>query len=65
VAAANFIAAVRHNYPWERSWPMVRRALLIDTARELVVSPITESIQLRKYLEIPPQFAIDFNGNMQ
>ena len=30
-----------------------------------MVSPITESIQLRRYLEIPAQFTVDWRGVMQ
>jgi hypothetical protein len=38
---------------------------LIDNSGRPVISPITESVQLRRYLEIPAQFTIDWRGIMQ
>ena len=44
---------------------LVRRAILIDTSGRPVVSPVTESVQLRRYREIPPSLTIDFYDKMQ
>jgi len=52
-------------FPVDTTVALVRRALLIDTAGRPVVSPITESVQLRRYLEIPSRFTIDYNRVMQ
>jgi hypothetical protein len=43
----------------------VHRALLIDAAGRPVVSPITDSIQLRRYVTIPPGVRFDFDGSTQ
>src|SRR5947208_7488066 len=63
------IAPVRHcnppQFPVGTQLALVRRALLVDTTARPVVSPITESVQLRRYLEIPAQFTIDWRGVMQ
>lgn len=37
---------------------LVRRALLIDKAGRAVVSPVTESVQLRKYVAIDPNMPV-------
>jgi hypothetical protein len=44
---------------------LVRRALLIDAAGRPEVSPITESVQLRRYIKIPTGVRFDFDGGMQ
>jgi hypothetical protein len=44
---------------------LVRRALLIDTTGQPVVSPITESIQLRRYQEVPAGNVLDYDGRIQ
>jgi hypothetical protein len=52
-------------FPVGTELALVRRALLVDTSGQPVISPVTESIQLRRYLKIPPGVGIDFNGEMQ
>ena len=44
---------------------LVRRATLIDKGGHPVVSPVTETVQIRRYLEIPSRFTIDWDGRMQ
>ena len=45
-------------FPLGTEVALVRRALLIDTAGGAVVSPITESVQLRKYVAIDPAMPV-------
>jgi hypothetical protein len=52
-------------FPVGTELALVRRALLMDTSGQPVISPVTESIQLRRYLKIPPRVGIDFDGEMQ
>ena len=52
-------------FPVGSTLALVRRALLISTKGQPTISPITESVQLRRYLGIPPHFTIDYNGAMQ
>ncbi len=49
-------------FPLGTELALVRRALLIDAAGRPVASPITESIQLRRYVKIPPGVRFDFDG---
>jgi hypothetical protein len=51
-------------FPAGTELALVRRALLIDIAGRPAVSPITESVQLRRYREIPTVTRFDF-GKMQ
>jgi len=52
-------------FPVGTELALVRRAILIDATGRPVVSPVTESVQLRRYREIPPKGGIDFDGKMQ
>src|SRR5205085_567459 len=52
-------------FPVGTELALVRRAMLVDTGGRPVISPIRESVQLRRYLEIPTQFTIDWGGVMQ
>ena len=52
-------------FPAGTELALFRRALLIDSSGYPQVSPITESIQLRRYREIPQQYTIDWSGVMQ
>jgi hypothetical protein len=52
-------------FPVGTELALVRRAILIDTSGKPVVSPVTESVQLRRYREIPRKFTIDYDGKMQ
>ena len=52
-------------FPVGTELALVRRALLIDNAGQPEVSPITESIQVRRYREIPSGARFDFHGTMQ
>jgi hypothetical protein len=52
-------------FPVGTELALVRRAILIDAAGRPVVSPITESIQLRRYISIPPGTRFDFDGSTQ
>jgi len=52
-------------FPVGTELALFRRALLIDSSGHPQVSPITESIQLRRYREIPQQYTIDWAGVMQ
>jgi hypothetical protein len=45
-------------FPLGTEVALVRRALLIDTTGRAVVSPITESVQLRKYVAIDPNMPV-------
>lgn len=52
-------------FPVGTELALVRRAILMDAAGHPVVSPITESVQLRRYIRIPPGTRFDFDGNAQ
>src|ERR1700694_487712 len=52
-------------FPVGTELALVRRALLVDASGQPVISPVTESIQLRRYLKIPPGAGIDYDGQMQ
>ena len=52
-------------FPVGTELALVRRALLIDNTGRPQVSPITESIQVRRYREIPSGDRFDFHGTMQ
>lgn len=52
-------------FPVGTELALVRRALLIDAAGRPVISPITESIQLRRYVKIPTETRVDFDGSTQ
>lgn len=44
---------------------LVRRAIIMDSTGRPVVSPITESVQLRRYISIPAGQRIDYDGTTQ
>jgi len=44
---------------------LVRRAVLIDASGQPVLSPITESVQIRRYIKIPSGIRVDFVGDTQ
>jgi hypothetical protein len=52
-------------FPVGTELALLRRAILLDKTGRPVISPVTESVQLRKYLEIPTQFTIDWRGLRQ
>lgn len=52
-------------FPVGTELALVRRAILIDGAGHPAVSPITESVQLRRYISIPPGTRFDFDGSTQ
>ena len=43
----------------------MRRAVLIDASGQPVLSPITESVQIRRYIKIPSGIRVDFVGDTQ
>jgi hypothetical protein len=52
-------------FPVGAELALVRRAILIDASGRPVVSPITESVQLRRYIRIPSGTRFDFDGSTQ
>jgi hypothetical protein len=52
-------------FPAGTELALVRRALLIDVDGRPAASPITESVQLRRYVKIPPGTRFDFDGSTQ
>jgi len=60
-----FHACGEPQFPVGTELALVRRALLIDAAGQLVASPITESVQLRRYSRIPPGANFDFDNSTQ
>lgn len=52
-------------FPVSTELALVRRSILVDNTGRPVISPITETVQLRRYLEIPAQYTIDWRGVMQ
>jgi hypothetical protein len=52
-------------FPVGTELALVRRTLLIDTTGRPTVSPITESVQLRRYVKIPAGTRFDFDGSTQ
>ncbi|HLJ89747.1 MAG TPA: hypothetical protein VKZ53_23260 [Candidatus Angelobacter sp.] len=60
-----FHACSPPQFPEGTELALVRRALLIDAAGRPVASPITESIQLRRYVKIPADTRVDFDRGTQ
>jgi hypothetical protein len=60
-----FHACSPPQFPVGTELALVRRALLIDAVGRPAASPITESVQLRRYVKIPPQTRFDFDGSTQ
>jgi hypothetical protein len=52
-------------FPVGTELALVRRAIIMDAAGRPVVSPITESVQLRSYTSIPPEVRFDFDSSTQ
>lgn len=52
-------------FPAGTELALIRRALLIDSSGHPQISPITESIQLRRYREISQESTIDWGGVRQ
>lgn len=52
-------------FPVGTELALVRRAILMDSTNRPVVSPITESIQLRRYISVPAGKNIDYDGGTQ
>ena len=52
-------------FPVGTELALVRRAILMDADGHPVVSPITESVQLRRYISIPAGRRFDFDGSTQ
>lgn len=52
-------------FPVGTELALVRRALLVDSSGRPVVSPVTESVQLRRYREIPSGARFGFAHGMQ
>jgi hypothetical protein len=42
-------------FPTNTQWALIRRMCVIDAEGRIQVTPLTESIQVRHYLEIPPE----------
>ena len=52
-------------FPANTEWALVRRMLVIDTAGNIEPTRIIESIQLRRYLAMPPQKFYEFQMDRQ